>query len=225
MIFAHTSCPGGNASFPGLSPCSIWDVPLIQPFHQSAASGSRLVVTPVRYRPPMIRWSAPTNPSHRDCNELQDAPSITPCLPAPRSLQCPTLRESSSWEMEISVGPALPLGTPHDISSTEPVLNQGKEAVRALKDITFGSIAGIAGKYIEYPFDTVKVRLQSQPDHLPLQYAGPLDCFKKSLQRDGFLGLYRGISAPLFGAAVETSSLFFSVRAHRTKPSSKFHID
>lgn len=68
--------------------------------------------------------------------------------------------------------------------------------------------AGIAGKFIEYPFDTVKVRLQSQPDHLPLRYKGPVDCFRQSWQADGFAGLYRGISAPLVGAALETSSLF-----------------
>lgn len=89
--------------------------------------------------------------------------------------------------------------------------NAGGQAEEALKDVVCGSVAGIIGKYIEYPFDTVKVRLQSQPDTLPLRYNGPLDCFKKSLQRDGFLGIYRGISAPLVGAAVETSSLFFSV--------------
>ncbi|CAG8953842.1 hypothetical protein HYFRA_00006734 [Hymenoscyphus fraxineus] len=87
---------------------------------------------------------------------------------------------------------------------------KGREALMdALEDITFGSIAGVAGKYIEYPFDTVKVRLQSQPDHLPLRYTGPIDCFKQSLRNDGFIGLYRGISAPLVGAALETSSLFF----------------
>ncbi|KAN0085023.1 Mitochondrial carrier domain containing protein [Elaphomyces granulatus] len=84
--------------------------------------------------------------------------------------------------------------------------------IEAFKDIVFGSIAGITGKYIEYPFDTVKVRLQSQPDTLPLRYNGPLDCFRQSIRADGFRGLYRGISAPLFGAAVENSSLFFSYR-------------
>ncbi|KAL5329633.1 hypothetical protein ACEPPN_003148 [Leptodophora sp. 'Broadleaf-Isolate-01'] len=93
---------------------------------------------------------------------------------------------------------------------------KGKEALMdAVEDIVFGSIAGVAGKYIEYPFDTVKVRLQSQPDHLPLRYTGPLDCFKQSLRSDGFLGLYRGISAPLVGAALETSSLFFWERVAR----------
>lgn len=82
----------------------------------------------------------------------------------------------------------------------------------ALKDITFGSIAGVVGKIIEYPFDTVKVRLQSQPDAIPLRYQGPLDCFRQSLRAEGIAGLYRGISAPLVGAAIETSSLFFSYR-------------
>jgi len=88
------------------------------------------------------------------------------------------------------------------------VQEQGKEAA---KDILFGSTAGIVGKFIEYPFDTVKVRLQSQPDGIPPQYKGPIDCFRQSWRADGIAGLYRGISAPLVGAAVETSSLFFSV--------------
>lgn len=93
-------------------------------------------------------------------------------------------------------------------TSTEQKLKKGEEA---FKDVVCGSVAGIVGKYIEYPFDTVKVRLQSQPDHLPLRYTGPLDCFKQSLRQDGFLGIYRGISAPLVGAAVENACLFFSV--------------
>ena len=70
----------------------------------------------------------------------------------------------------------------------------------------------MVGKVIEYPFDTVKVRLQSQPSTLPLRYTGPIDCFRQSLYSGGISSLYRGISAPLFGAAVETSSLFFSYR-------------
>ena len=86
---------------------------------------------------------------------------------------------------------------------------QGTEAV---KDVIFGSIAGIIGKTIEYPFDTVKVRLQSQPDYLPPRYTGPLDCFRQSFRAEGLSGLYRGVSAPLVGAAIETSSLFFSYR-------------
>jgi len=79
----------------------------------------------------------------------------------------------------------------------------------AFKDIFFGSAAGIVGKTIEYPFDTIKVRLQSQPDDRP-RYRGPLDCFKQSFRHEGIRGLYRGISSPLVGAAAENSALFFS---------------
>ncbi|KAL0257313.1 mitochondrial ornithine carrier protein [Diplodia seriata] len=104
---------------------------------------------------------------------------------------------------------AIPTPNTTPDSTKEALAGQGMEA---LKDIACGSLAGIIGKYIEYPFDTIKVRLQSQPEHLPLRYTGPLDCFQKSWAKDGFGGLYRGISAPLVGAAVENASLFFSYR-------------
>ena len=99
-----------------------------------------------------------------------------------------------------------------DRPSTLLIEKSSDHGTEALKDITFGSIAGVIGKTIEYPFDTVKVRLQSQPDTLPIRYQGPLDCFRQSLRAEGITGLYRGISAPLVGAAIETSSLFFSYR-------------
>ncbi|KAH0555837.1 hypothetical protein GP486_006217 [Trichoglossum hirsutum] len=90
---------------------------------------------------------------------------------------------------------------------------QTSQSTEALKDVVFGSAAGMVGKIVEFPFDTVKVRLQSQPDHLPLRYLGPIDCFRKSFYDDGGIrSLYRGISAPLMGAALEASSLFFSYR-------------
>lgn len=105
--------------------------------------------------------------------------------------------------------PAVPAAVADPASVAVQTSNQGLEA---LKDISYGSIAGALGKIIEYPFDTVKVRLQSQPDHLPLRYAGPLDCFRQSIQQDGVRGLYRGVSAPLFGAAAETACLFWTYR-------------
>ena len=99
------------------------------------------------------------------------------------------------------------------VPPTSPkVENQG---IEALKDIVFGSTAGVLGKYIEYPFDTVKVRLQSQGANPGAQRLnGPLDAFKQALHapEGPIRSLYRGISAPLVGAAVETSSLFFSYR-------------
>ncbi|KAK9471523.1 mitochondrial carrier domain-containing protein [Dipodascopsis tothii] len=87
--------------------------------------------------------------------------------------------------------------------------------IESAKEISFGSfadfqIAGIAGKFIEYPFDTVKVRLQSQPDDKPLRFKGPLDCIRQTLRNEGFKGFYRGIASPLVGAAAENASLFLS---------------
>ena len=48
----------------------------------------------------------------------------------------------------------------------------------------------MAGKLVEYPFDTVKTRLQSQPSDYKL-FKGPLDCFRQTLAHEGFFGLYR----------------------------------
>lgn len=117
--------------------------------------------------------------------------------------------------MDVHSGPSIAHAESLGIRESKKLMTEtskaSEKAQEALKDIVFGSTAGIAGKFVEYPFDTVKVRLQSQPDHLPLRYAGPVDCFRQSFRQDGFLGIYRGISAPLVGAAIETSSLFFSV--------------
>ena len=101
-----------------------------------------------------------------------------------------------------------------DPSATSSLTASASASLEAAKDVTFGSLAGICGKFIEYPFDTVKVRLQSHvPSVTSPPYKGPIDCFRRSYRHDGGLAsLYRGISAPLFGAAIETSSLFFSYR-------------
>ncbi|KAI9340837.1 mitochondrial carrier domain-containing protein [Obelidium mucronatum] len=80
-----------------------------------------------------------------------------------------------------------------------------------LGDVIYGSVAGVMGKYVEYPFDTIKVRLQTQPltsNHLAPTFKGPVDVFMKTLQVEGFFGLYKGISAPLVGAMIENSGLF-----------------
>ncbi|CCX34821.1 Similar to Amino-acid transporter arg-13; acc. no. Q01356 [Pyronema omphalodes CBS 100304] len=96
-------------------------------------------------------------------------------------------------------------------------------SITAAKDIAYGSLAGMIGKVIEYPFDTVKVRLQSQPDTRPLLYKGPLDCFLQGVRQDGIRGLYRGISSPMVGAAAENSCLFFSYNLAQTFTRSTFY--
>lgn len=111
--------------------------------------------------------------------------------------------------MEAATDATSTRGLPSTAVTVRPESNS-RYGANATKDIVFGSLAGLVGKIVEYPFDTVKVRLQSQPDTRPALYSGPLDCFRKSLHQEGLRGLYRGVSAPLVGAAAESSSLFFS---------------
>ncbi|KAH9852462.1 mitochondrial carrier [Lenzites betulinus] len=82
--------------------------------------------------------------------------------------------------------------------------------VRALKDISFGSIAGIAAKFFEHPFDLTKVRLQSQVLDAQARFSGPLDCLVQTWRKEGVRGLYRGLPAPIVGAMAENASMFWS---------------
>ncbi|ODV58254.1 mitochondrial carrier [Ascoidea rubescens DSM 1968] len=76
------------------------------------------------------------------------------------------------------------------------------------KDILFGSIAGSCGKFLEYPLDTIKVRLQSQPINKPLKFVGAFDCIKYTYNHEGFASFYKGLTSPLIGSALENAILF-----------------
>lgn len=60
------------------------------------------------------------------------------------------------------------------------------------KDVAAGTCGGVAICLVGHPFDTLKVRLQTQPTENPL-YSGLFDCFKKTLKWEGIGGLYRGV--------------------------------
>ncbi|KAG6841523.1 hypothetical protein C0991_008468 [Blastosporella zonata] len=87
-------------------------------------------------------------------------------------------------------------------------LARDSPALRAVKDITFGSIAGMVSKVFEHPFDLTKVRLQSQVLDSYARFSGPIDCLVKTWKNEGVSGLYRGLPAPIVGAMVENASLF-----------------
>ncbi|KAF3792229.1 Mitochondrial carnitine/acylcarnitine carrier-like protein [Nymphaea thermarum] len=82
------------------------------------------------------------------------------------------------------------------------------------KDLTAGTIGGAAQLIVGHPFDTVKVKLQSQPAALPGQpptYAGAIDAVKKTLSAEGPRGLYKGMGVPLATVAA-FNAVLFSVR-------------
>ncbi|KAK4509228.1 uncharacterized protein ATC70_007578 [Mucor velutinosus] len=80
-----------------------------------------------------------------------------------------------------------------------------------VEDLAFGSIAGMVGKVVEYPFDTVKVRLQTQSVENPL-FKGPMDCLKATVKEEGTKGLFKGMSSPIVGAMLENAILFVGYR-------------
>eukprot|EP00946_MAST-07B_sp_MAST-7B-sp1_P002381 g2381.t1 len=74
-------------------------------------------------------------------------------------------------------------------------------------DTVSGIFGGCAGKAVEYPADTVKVKLQAQ-GNTGASYAGPLDCVRQTLKADGIRGLYVGLPVPLLGSMAEMAVLF-----------------
>lgn len=70
-----------------------------------------------------------------------------------------------------------------------------------------GVIGGISCVYAGQPFDTVKVRLQTQSKSSP-HYSGPLDCLKKTITQGGYRALYKGSSPALASVVTENAVLF-----------------
>ncbi|WOL06997.1 mitochondrial carnitine/acylcarnitine carrier-like protein isoform X3 [Canna indica] len=82
------------------------------------------------------------------------------------------------------------------------------------KDLTAGTIGGAAQLIVGHPFDTIKVKLQSQPAPLPGQppkYSGAMDAVKQTVAAEGPRGLYKGMGVPLATVAA-FNAVLFSVR-------------
>jgi solute carrier family 25 carnitine/acylcarnitine transporter 20/29 len=80
-----------------------------------------------------------------------------------------------------------------------------------VKDLTAGTFAGVAQLLVGHPFDTIKVKLQSQPAPLPGQapkFRGAIDAVKQTIAAEGPKGLYKGMGAPLATVAVLNAVLF-----------------
>jgi len=62
-------------------------------------------------------------------------------------------------------------------------------------------VAGAAQLLVGHPFDTIKVKLQSQPALAPGAapvYSGALDATRRTLAAEGMRGLYRRASNSLY---------------------------
>lgn len=74
----------------------------------------------------------------------------------------------------------------------------------AIKGAIAGGIAGILDKLLTHPFDYIHTQMQLDKDKQI--YTGTMDCFRKTLARRGFLGLYRGMSILLLANIPKVAS-------------------
>ncbi|KAK0489448.1 carnitine/acyl carnitine carrier [Armillaria novae-zelandiae] len=79
-----------------------------------------------------------------------------------------------------------------------------------LLDFLAGTISGIAGLVVGYPFDTVKVRFQN-PD-MTGKYRSTMHALGTIIKEERFIGLYKGITSPLATAALMNGLVFASYR-------------
>lgn len=90
------------------------------------------------------------------------------------------------------------------------IIEQSRQQPRneAIKDIVNGSVAGALGKIIEYPFDTIKVRLQTQSANI---FPTTWSCIRYTYKNEGIIkGFFQGIGSPICGSALENAVLFVS---------------
>ncbi|KAK1364752.1 mitochondrial carnitine/acylcarnitine carrier-like protein [Heracleum sosnowskyi] len=100
------------------------------------------------------------------------------------------------------------------------------------KDLTAGTVGGAAQLICGHPFDTIKVKLQSQPVPPPGQppkFSGAIDAVRKTVAAEGAGGLFKGMGAPLATVAA-FNAVLFSVRGQieallRSAPGSPLTIE
>ncbi|KAJ2833654.1 hypothetical protein GGI24_000756 [Coemansia furcata] len=83
------------------------------------------------------------------------------------------------------------------METTVGVTPNKKVVPKAANEFVAGTMGGWAQVFVGHPFDTIKVRMQTQPS--PPIYSGGMDCLRATLKGEGALGLYKGVTSPLAG--------------------------
>ena len=81
-----------------------------------------------------------------------------------------------------------------------------------------GGLAGSFGEIVTIPLDTAKIRMQVQSGEN--KYQGLLDCLRRILKQEGFLALYKGLSA-----GVLRQIIYGSLRIGLFSPVKSFYQD
>ena len=81
-----------------------------------------------------------------------------------------------------------------------------QENYRKARNFCAGYCSGVALVLVGHPFDTIKVRLQTEGTKG--RFNGLVDCIKTTIVNEGVTGLYKGLMAPLLATGVINSILF-----------------
>lgn len=87
-----------------------------------------------------------------------------------------------------------------------------EQKISPIKSFFAGGFGGTCCIVVGHPLDTIKVRLQTMPKPPPGEpplYRGAFDCGMKTVRREGFFGLYKGMAAPVAGVAPMFAVCFF----------------
>jgi solute carrier family 25 carnitine/acylcarnitine transporter 20/29 len=79
------------------------------------------------------------------------------------------------------------------------------EPINPMKDFVAGTVGGIAGIIAGHPFDTVKVRIQTQPT---VYSGGTFQCLYQIAKKESVRGLYKGMFAPVIGVGFLSAICF-----------------
>ncbi|KAL9688415.1 hypothetical protein QQ045_032836 [Rhodiola kirilowii] len=82
----------------------------------------------------------------------------------------------------------------------------GEECMHTM--LVAGGVAGVSSWICCYPLDVLKTRLQAQLPCSETKYGGIVDCFYKSVYREGHGVLYRGLGTTVSRAFVVNGSVF-----------------
>lgn len=74
-------------------------------------------------------------------------------------------------------------------------------------DFVSGSVAGVAVTIVGHPFDTIKVRLQTQKD---VKFRNGIDCLVKTMRIEGPRALFKGMAGPLTTLPLLNALVFWS---------------
>ncbi|KAJ1658180.1 hypothetical protein IWQ61_002538 [Dispira simplex] len=93
------------------------------------------------------------------------------------------------------------------LTSTPVTTNLPDSRQATVVDRVHGFAAGIASGItklaVGHPFDTIKVRLQTEGGFG--RFRGPLHCLQTTLRHEGFFALYKGATPPMIGWAIMDS--------------------